>query len=253
MSQVSAVWMAARLTDGRVALVAGLEVAQELLAPGHQPVGVRGVEVVDELVGVAGEAVEGVHVRPLGRGEQQRGQVVGAAVGGVEAAARLVGRPQRRVGDPGRVQLPPAHRRDLPQSDAGADDGWRRASARRESGTGTVVLSTGHRCRRPSTDRRSELQDRVGCGHAGCVSTDRPDCSRGPRRRRELGRAGPGVGARPVGPRPGGGSGAVLRPSPTACTCCRHAWAPLAAAERLGGYGLPTPQRRNSSASSCWR
>ena len=87
---------------------------EELLAPADQPVGLLGVgqragEVVDDLVGVAGEAVERVDVRPLPRRQQQRREVVGPAVGGVEPPAGLVGRPQRRVGDPGGVELPDAH------------------------------------------------------------------------------------------------------------------------------------------------
>jgi hypothetical protein len=70
--------------------------------PADQPVGLLGVgegaaQVVDDLVGVAGEAVQRVDVRPLPGRQQQRREVVGLAVAGVEPAARLVRRPQLRV------------------------------------------------------------------------------------------------------------------------------------------------------------
>ena len=55
-------------------------------------------EVVDDLVGVAREAVQRVHVRPLPGRQQQRGQVVGPPVLGVEPPAGLV----RRRAAPGR-------------------------------------------------------------------------------------------------------------------------------------------------------
>ena len=89
----------------RVLAAAGRTSRTELLAPADQPVGLLGVgqrraEVVDDLVGVAGEPVERVHVRALPRREQQRREVVGLAVRGVELAAGLVRRAQRRVGMP---------------------------------------------------------------------------------------------------------------------------------------------------------
>ena len=69
-------------------------------------------EVVDDLVGVAGEAVQRVHGGPPRAREQPGGEEVGAAVAGVERAAGRVGGPQRRVGDPGGVELsPPARHR----------------------------------------------------------------------------------------------------------------------------------------------
>ena len=77
-------------------------------------VGRSDAEVVDDLVGVPGEAVEGVHGGPAGRRQQPGGQEVGAAVPGVQRAAGGVGGPQRRVGDPGGVELSPPgtrHRR----------------------------------------------------------------------------------------------------------------------------------------------
>ncbi len=88
------------------------EVGQDLVAPARQLVGalLRGegrVEVVDDLVGVAGEAVEGVHERPLARGQQPGGQVVRAAVVGVQLPAGLVGRPHLRIGDPCGIELSP--------------------------------------------------------------------------------------------------------------------------------------------------
>jgi hypothetical protein len=99
----------------RVLAAAGRDVAQELLAPADQPVGLLGVaqraaEVVDDLVGVAREAVEGVDVRALPGRQQQRREVVGAPVRGVEPAAGLVRRPQRRVRDAGGVELAGAQR-----------------------------------------------------------------------------------------------------------------------------------------------
>jgi hypothetical protein len=90
----------------RVLAAPGRDVAQELLAPADQPVGLLGVaqrapEVVDDLVGVAREAVQRVDVRALPGRQEQRREVVGAPVRGVEPPAGLVRRPQRRVRDPG--------------------------------------------------------------------------------------------------------------------------------------------------------
>ena len=102
----------------RVVAVAAVEVGEELVAPADEGRRVGAVEVVDQLVGVPREAVERVDVRPLGRRQQQRGEVVRLAVRSVQPPAALVGRPQRRVGDPRRVQLPPAHRSDSPHADA---------------------------------------------------------------------------------------------------------------------------------------
>ena len=69
-------------------------------------VGQRRAEVVDDLVGVAGEAVQRMDVRPdVGR-QEQRGEVIGLAVLGVEPATPLVRRPEAGVGDAGAVQLP---------------------------------------------------------------------------------------------------------------------------------------------------
>ena len=107
MPQVRAVWIAARLTG--CALSPRSRSARKPVAPADQGGRVRLVEVVDQLVGVPREAVERVHVRPLGRRQQQGGQVVGPAVRRVEPPALLVRRAQRRIGDPRRVQLPPAH------------------------------------------------------------------------------------------------------------------------------------------------
>jgi len=102
----------------RVGAAAAVEVVEELRAPADQRRRVGLVEVVDQLVGVAGQAVERVHVRPLGGRQQQGGEVVRLAVAGVQPPAGLVGRPQPRVGDPRRIQLPPPHA-DRPPTSVG--------------------------------------------------------------------------------------------------------------------------------------
>ena len=76
------------------------------------------VEVVDDLVGVAGEAVQRVHGGPPGRREQPGGEEVGAAVAGVQRAARGVGGPQRGVVDPRGVQLGARHPAQLARGSA---------------------------------------------------------------------------------------------------------------------------------------
>jgi hypothetical protein len=52
-------------------------------------------EVVDDLVGVAAEPVPGVHVAALPARQQQGGQVVGAAMAGMQLPTPLIGRRQR--------------------------------------------------------------------------------------------------------------------------------------------------------------
>ena len=80
--------MTARL-DGVLAvagIAAALEVVEEAVGPRHQRAEVR-VGCVDELVGVAREPVERVHVRSLGPREQPGREVVGAAVRCVQPTA----------------------------------------------------------------------------------------------------------------------------------------------------------------------
>jgi hypothetical protein len=73
-----------RIVVDRGASEAGEEALTEGPQGGRLPGPVQGGgEVVDDLVGVAGEAVQGVDVAPLPAG-QQRGQVVGAAMAGVQ-------------------------------------------------------------------------------------------------------------------------------------------------------------------------
>ena len=104
----------------RVVAPAGLDVLNELRPPADQPVGLlrvgeRAGQVVDDLVGVTGEAVERMDVGALPVRQQQRREVVGLAVARVEPAARLVGGAQLRAGDPGGVQLLVAHGREVSQ------------------------------------------------------------------------------------------------------------------------------------------
>jgi hypothetical protein len=92
-----------------------VQAGEEPLAPGAEGGGlaswVQGrCEVVDELVGVAGKAVQGVHVAALPARQQQGGQVVGAAIAGVQLPAALIGRrkrPRLRGGGPSPHRLPP--------------------------------------------------------------------------------------------------------------------------------------------------
>ena len=77
------------------------------------------VEVVDDVVGVAGEAVQGVHVGTFGPGQQAGGQVVGPAVFRVQPASVLVPRPAGRPRCSRRLPVPCARgvllgRRALP-------------------------------------------------------------------------------------------------------------------------------------------
>jgi hypothetical protein len=91
--------------DGGQDLVVGLlagQPAQEPRGPGLELPGAlawRGVADggVDDLVAVAGEAVEGVDVAALPPRQQPGRQVVGAAVGAVQRAAALVGLRQPAV------------------------------------------------------------------------------------------------------------------------------------------------------------
>jgi hypothetical protein len=64
--------------------------ARELAGP------VQGrVQVIDDLVGVAGKAVQGVHVAALPARQQQGGQVVGAAILGMQLPTTLISRRKR--------------------------------------------------------------------------------------------------------------------------------------------------------------
>ena len=98
-------------------------------------------EVVDDLVGVAGEAVERVHGRPPGGAAAAgwRGSRCGR-VRALSARQRGVGGPQRRVGDPGGVELSPlrcpARRPDCGAGTAGgaARPGCGRAPRRAAAG-----------------------------------------------------------------------------------------------------------------------
>ena len=73
---------------------------QPLLQGGEGTAAFRGgrvaVEVVDDVVGPAGEAVQGVHGGAPRDGEQPGGEEVGLAVPGVEATALRVGGAQCR-------------------------------------------------------------------------------------------------------------------------------------------------------------
>jgi hypothetical protein len=76
------------------------QAGEEALSEGAQGLGLGGpvqggAEVVDDLVGVADEAVQGMDVALLPAGQQQGGQVVGAAVAGVQLPAPLIGRSER--------------------------------------------------------------------------------------------------------------------------------------------------------------
>ena len=79
-----------RVVDRR-AVQAGHEPAGPVVEPGG-PLGRRQVlGAVDDLVGVAGEAVEGVHMSPFPGGQQPGGEIVGAAVAFVQLTAAVIG------------------------------------------------------------------------------------------------------------------------------------------------------------------
>ena len=87
--------------EHRVGGRAAVEGDGELLGERVEPGGLRGgrpavAEVVDDLVGVPGEAVQRVHGGAAGAGEQPGGEEVGAAVAGVQRAAGGVRGPQAR-------------------------------------------------------------------------------------------------------------------------------------------------------------
>ena len=70
----------------------------------------RRVELVEDVVGVAREAVQRVYRRALVRGEQSGGKEVGAAVFGGDLSAAPIGRAQPHILDAGGVQLGADHR-----------------------------------------------------------------------------------------------------------------------------------------------
>ena len=172
MSQRRTVSTTARLIAW--SLRAGLDVAHELLAPADQPVGLLGVgqraaEVVDDLVGVAREAVQRVDVRPLPRRQQQRGEVVRLAVAGVEPAAGLVRRPQRRVGDARRVQLPPAHARESARGGAVGRPARAAGRAPRRPETRAAVALAAAQRPRPIIAAHSLIAARCPCARGRAV------------------------------------------------------------------------------------
>src|SRR5690606_31066957 len=66
-------------------------------------------DIVEDVVGAAGEPVQRVYGGPLLRGEQPGGQEEGPAVFGVEPAAAAVGVPQGGVVHTGGVQFGADH------------------------------------------------------------------------------------------------------------------------------------------------
>lgn len=99
-----------RLLAGAFAQSGGQPLVEVVEGGGPFAGGGGGAEVVDDVVGVAGEAVEAVDGRaPLG-GEQPGGEEVRPAVAGVEGAAGAVGGAQGGVGDTGGVEFAGAHR-----------------------------------------------------------------------------------------------------------------------------------------------
>ena len=109
----SAVPSQARVNDGPADPVLGVaagEVIEEPLAPANEPFALLGIgegrtQVIDNLVGISRKAVKGMDVRSLPRGQQQGGEVIGLAVGGIELPAALIGRSQEGIVNTGRVKV----------------------------------------------------------------------------------------------------------------------------------------------------
>ncbi len=85
----------------------------------------RRVQFVEDVVGVAGEAVQRVHGGALVRGEQPRGKEVGAAVFGGDLPAAAICRAQVHILDAGGVQFGADHRNRAFRSRVVVADGRR--------------------------------------------------------------------------------------------------------------------------------
>ena len=150
------------------------------------------VGAVDDVVGVPGEAVQRVHVRPLPRRQQPGRQVVGAAVRTVQLAAAGVGAGQ------GRPLQPPIDA----SIDASANLRYARPRYQpsrrnfirweRWSRCGWTRRATGERPDRPGGDRRSRPRRARLRAAAG---------RRRPRGHRGRARGAPGRAGRPARPR----------------------------------------------------
>ncbi len=91
---------------------AALEIGEEGLRPGVEPAGPLGpveprVEVVDDVVGVAGEPVEGVDIGAFGGRQQPGREEVGPPVLGIEPPGHGVAGLQLGVADAGGAQFAP--------------------------------------------------------------------------------------------------------------------------------------------------
>ncbi len=126
--------------EHEVVAVAGLEAVEEAVAEVGQRLGPdvdrHGTALVDDVVGVAAEPVQGVHVVALDLGQDGRGPVVGRPVGLVQHAAVLVGLLERDR----------AHRTPL--------IGHRRAGRRVRRPAGPTRAPSGHRPRAGCPIRR---------------------------------------------------------------------------------------------------
>ncbi len=131
--------------DHRFGAATGTQPARQVaLQSAQMPVALLGrsvpIEVVHDVVGPAGEAVQGVHGGAAFERQQAGGQEVGLAVTRVEPSATGVGGAERGIGDSGRVEFTTAHRH-LP----GPGREWE--TGRPRSAAGARVRSAS-RCRR---------------------------------------------------------------------------------------------------------